>query len=253
VNLAVNARDAMPRGGRLTIAVRPVSPDEPDRPDLGAGGLVALTVADTGDGMDARTLPRVFEPFFTTKPPGKGTGLGLSTVYGIVAQGGGTVRVRSAPGEGTTFTVYLPRSRDEEAAPAPAPARARGGGGRVLLVEDDDVLRAIERRALAAAGYRVTDAARPSDALALARGAAFDLLVTDVILPELSGSELAARVLADQPAMRVLYTSGYTDRRLTAEELRAPGVAFLAKPFTPDVLLARVGDILEATERRATG
>ncbi|GEJ55880.1 ATP-binding protein [Anaeromyxobacter diazotrophicus] len=253
LNLALNARDAMPGGGRLILEVAEVPAGAPERggdPELPPGPLVRLTLTDTGVGMDEATLPRIFEPFFTTKPAGKGTGLGLSTVYGIVVQSGGAIRVRSAPGQGSTFTVYLPRA-PEHAAAAAAPAgtarRGRGGTETVLLVEDDASVRALARRALAQAGYQVLEASRPSEARALVRrGAApLHLLLTDVILPETNGPALARELLELRPGLRVLYTSGYTAGHLAGDDVTASGHAFLPKPFTPELLVERVREVLD--------
>jgi signal transduction histidine kinase/ActR/RegA family two-component response regulator len=259
LNLAVNARDAMPGGGRLVIEVADASAADRGELDghqgLPTGPLVRLSMIDSGVGMDEATAARIFEPFFTTKPVGKGTGLGLSTVYGIVAQSGGAIRVRSSPGEGAAFHVFFPRPAsapaEGQAAVAPSPAEQRGGGGSVLLVEDDAAVRAVARRALAYAGYEVQEAPLPGEAiaLALARGTPFDLLVTDVILPEMNGADLAARLLEEGRVARVLYVSGYTGGQLAADAL-ASGQAFLPKPFTPDVLVRRVREVLDAPAPR---
>ena len=246
VNLALNARDAMPRGGRLEIRVRRSPPGAARDPGLPAGPLVELEVADTGVGMDEATRARIFEPFFTTKPDGKGTGLGLSTVYAAVRQAGGLVRVESAPGRGTTFRLHLPAQPEpdlrEVGATAPGPSRR--GSEAVLLVEDDPAVRLLARRALASAGYDVTEADRPSAALEAlqARGRPVDLLVTDVILPEFSGAELAAALGARQPGLRVLYLSGYAAGHLREVEAGK----LLPKPFGPEELLARVRAALDA-------
>jgi nitrogen-specific signal transduction histidine kinase/ActR/RegA family two-component response regulator len=250
VNLALNARDAMPRGGRLEIEARPLDGGDPVRagdPTLPAGPLVLLEVRDTGVGMDEATRARIFEPFFTTKAAGKGTGLGLSTVYAAVRGAGGAIRVESAPGRGATFRIFLPRCRDD-ARPSASPAPlAAGGRERVLLVEDDPAVRVLARRALTGAGYEVLEADRPSAALDLAeRAGRLDLLVTDVILPELSGSELAAELSARLPSLRVLYVSGYTGGHLDARGVQGAGRGFLAKPFGPEDFLARVREVLDA-------
>jgi len=251
VNLAVNARDAMPGGGRLTITVS--ERDATDResgsdPGLPAGPLSVLSVADAGMGMDAETQARIFEPFFTTKGAGKGTGLGLSTVYGIVTQSGGAIRVRSSPGAGAEFSVYLPRhDGPRTAAPAPAPPRGQARGGRetILLVEDDDTLRAIARRALERGGYTVLDASGPSAAMAVAEGhpQPIDLLLTDVLLPEENGLALSRRVAAVRPGLRVAFMSGYTGDVLGSEF--STTVTFLSKPFTPGALLMTVRQALD--------
>jgi DNA-binding response OmpR family regulator len=248
LNLAVNARDAMPDGGRLTIEVSQV--ELPPGHGLGPGSYALLKVSDTGTGMDAETLERVFEPFFTTKPEGAGTGLGLSTVYGIVTQSGGDVRVASTPGAGTTFEVYLPSTAQLPAtAPAePAPAFAPPATGTILLVEDDDAVRELALRALSDAGYAVLEAGDGGDALALcdAHDGPIDLLLTDVVMPEMSGRELAERRAPLRPETRVLYMSGYPADAIVRREVLDGGVELLEKPFTPMSLRRRVRAALDA-------
>jgi PAS domain S-box-containing protein len=257
LNLVVNARDATAGGGgRIAISV-----DElllPDGPDAGAqlpaGPLAVLSVRDTGVGMDEPTRRRLFEPFFTTKPAGKGTGLGLSTVYGIVSQSGGAIRVRSEPGQGSEFRIYLPRRAELPAASAPAPAAPRPAGGSevVLLVEDDAAIRAAAERTLASAGYRVIAAGAPDEALAASRRQAgpIDLLVSDVVLPGGNGWELARTLTAERPGLQTLFMSGYAAASSGAS-LLPDGVPFLAKPFPPEELLARVRAAID--ERGAPG
>jgi len=248
VNLAVNARDAMPGGGILTIATR-------EHESAGAR-CAELTVADTGVGMDASTLARVFEPFFTTKELGRGTGLGLSTCYGIVRQAGGEIEVASRPRSGAIFTVRLP------IAAAPLAPEARGqpgeregsGAETVLLVEDERAVREIVERALRELGYRVTSASDGGSALrALAswQGAPIDLLITDLVMPDASGSEIAASVRALFAGARVLFISGYSDSFDAGGVVSQPGCAFLAKPFTPSALADAVRELLDV--RRAPG
>jgi signal transduction histidine kinase len=255
VNLAVNARDAMPAGGRLALTTANVDV-EPPPPGAGAGGpvppgrYVVLQVTDTGSGMDAITQARIFEPFFTTKPRGRGTGLGLATVYGIVRQSGGHVAVESAPGAGTTFRMYLPRV-DALLAAATASQRpaAAAGSGTILLVEDERLVRVLARKVLEQAGYRVLVAEGGAQALELARGhsGVIDLLLTDVVMPEMSGREVVRRLLQERPAVRVLYMSGYSDEAVAQHGVLDAGTSFIAKPFTPTTLATKVREVLEAT------
>jgi CheY-like chemotaxis protein len=251
LNLCVNARDAMPRGGRLTVETANVR--------LGAeyagahhgvrpGAYALLAVADTGAGIPPDVLPHVFEPFFTTKPPGKGTGLGLATVHGIVERFGGSVGVYTEAGVGTTFKVYLPRS--EEAARGPSgsvPVPPPRGTETVLLVEDDAAVRALAGHLLREAGYTVIEAASGRDALRAAdgHGAPVRLLVTDVVLPGMGGRELAARFRAAHPGARVLFMSGYTDDAVVRHGVLAAEAAFLQKPFTAAGLAHKVRETLD--------
>jgi two-component system cell cycle sensor histidine kinase/response regulator CckA len=247
VNLVVNARDAMPRGGRLTIETADADLDEAYAQRHAAvrpGHYAMVAVSDTGIGMDAATQARIFEPFFTTKEKGKGTGLGLSTAYGIVKQSGGYIWVYSEPGHGTTFKVYLP-SVMESSAVREARARAADAGKgseTILLVEDEQSVRTLSRRILEVRGYRVLEAARGAEALELVRATAdpIHLVLTDLVMPDMSGSELASRVVALRPAVRVLYMSGYTDDGVIHNGLLEQGGAFLQKPFTPEVLARKV-------------
>jgi CheY-like chemotaxis protein len=242
VNLAVNARDAMPRGGRLEIVTRAAPAAG------GAGPRAVLEVTDTGVGMDAATRARIFEPFFTTKELGKGTGLGLATVYGIVKQFGGTVDVESAPGRGTTFRVALPQHRPVPAgADGPAPRAPDGGRETVLLVEDDDAIRSVVRTVLQRTGYTVLAAGTGAEALRLSAGHAgpVDLLITDVVMPGMNGRELADRLAAARAGLRVLFMSGYTDDAVLRHDVLAERVPFLHKPFLPDVLARKVRDVLD--------
>jgi two-component system, cell cycle sensor histidine kinase and response regulator CckA len=252
LNLVVNARDAMPRGGRLTIETANVEIDAQfarNYESVQPGPHVMVAVSDTGVGMDAELQARLFEPFFTTKERGKGTGLGLSTTYGIVKQSGGSIWVYSEPGVGTTFKVYLPRSEGPLDAPAAAPAPApRTGTETVLLVEDEPEVRRLVERLLRMRGYSVLSCAGPAEAIAAAKSysGTVALLLTDVILPGMNGRELA-RVLAEtRPGLRVLYMSGYTDAAITQQGILEPGTAFLSKPFAPDALARKVREVLEA-------
>ena len=253
MNLAVNAQYAMPKGGRLIIRTMDVLLDDAfvrANPDGRAGPHVCLEVQDTGIGMDAETQARIFEPFFTTKGSGKGTGLGLATVYGIVKQHQGSIRVNSRLGEGTTFTVYLPRAEGEAVVrfeqPGPV-TEIPGGKETVLLVEDDASVRQLAQDLLESYGYRVLSASDGPRALAIAeeRAEPIHLLVTDVIMPEMSGPDLAQRLLTVRPGMRVLYISGYADEALGPHEIPRPGTALLDKPFTLEAFLRKVRQILD--------
>jgi two-component system cell cycle sensor histidine kinase/response regulator CckA len=251
VNLAVNARDAMPDGGTLTIATANVELDETFvglHAGSSAGPFVKLAVTDTGVGMDAETLARIFEPFFTTKEVGKGTGLGLSTVYGIVKQSGGFIAVDSAPGRGATFAIYLPRleAAGQPFQPPSEAASSRGRGETILLVEDNDQLRAAATRILTKLGYRVFGAAGIDDARRIAATEGpIHLLLTDVVMPGGSGRDVSLAVAAAHPAAKVLYMSGFTDDAIVHRGVLEPGVAFLVKPFTPDSLGRKVREELD--------
>jgi CheY-like chemotaxis protein len=314
LNLAVNARDAMPDGGRLTVRTANVEVDEAAaRRRAGAkpGHYVMLEVSDTGVGMDADTRSHIFEPFFTTKEQGKGTGLGLSTVYGIVNQSGGHVWVESEPGRGTTFRVYLPRveagaaaaaapPRAEAPAPTPTPMRRRedltaprpevpapaprredvappprprvealvaaaaaletpvpvvddgpktARGETILLVEDAQRVRAVVREILEMNGYAVLEARHGAEALEISsrHSGPIHLMVTDVVMPQMSGRELAQRLAPLRPDMKVLYMSGYTDDAIVRHGVLGAGMAFLSKPFTPDALAAKIREVLDVT------
>ena len=247
-NLAVNARDAMPGGGTLTIRTRNVTRDGAT---AGAGGRehVLLEVADTGVGMDAATRARAFEPFFTTKEVGKGTGLGLATVYGIVTQSGGSLECDTAPGRGTTIQILLPRTADEPERPA-APGRGPcppDRGQRVMLVEDDDAVRGVTARALRHLGYTVHEARGGVEALAMVEGGTpVDLLVTDLVMPAMSGSELVARLRAGGRELAVLLVSGYTEDEFVRRGALPAGVSFLPKPFSAAELAEKVRQVLAA-------
>ncbi len=251
LNLAVNARDAMPQGGRLTIETSNVELDgsfAAAHPGASAGPHAMLSVRDTGAGMSPEVQAHLFEPFFTTKGVGKGTGLGLATVYGIVKQHGGYIRIESAPGAGTAVRIYLARVApvpDAGLAPA-ADAPAAVGSGTVLVVEDESELRALATEVLGLAGYSVLSAGGPSAALEIARRHAgpIDLLLTDVVMPEMSGRDLADRLVQSRPGMKILYMSGYTDDAIVHHGVLDPGTLLLQKPFTPDRLTRMVGDLL---------
>jgi two-component system cell cycle sensor histidine kinase/response regulator CckA len=254
VNLAVNARDAMPQGGSLVLETACVTVKTEAHLPLPDGSYVRVAVRDTGHGIGEQVREHLFEPFFTTKQPGKGTGLGLATCYGIVQQCGGHITVESAPDEGARFDVYLPRV--EAAAPAVAKAPAGPlptGEETVLLVEDEGPVRAVALRALRAQGYRVLEAADGDDALEVARahGDAIDLLVADVVMPRMGGIELARRLRAERPKLRVLHVSGYVEPALREGPAVVPGAAFLHKPFLPETLARKVRELLDAPERRS--
>jgi PAS domain S-box-containing protein len=252
MNLAINARDAMPRGGKLTIGTANTEIDEMyarEHPTITPGSYVLLAVSDTGQGMDAETQAHIFEPFFTTKEQGKGTGLGLSTVYGIVKQSGGDIWVYSELGVGSTFKVYLPQ------VDAPAEAVSTHPGGRrtvgsetILVVEDEDGVRALVRKFLERSGYKVLEASNGDQALGIVQehGHGIDLLLTDVVLPRMSGSELARRLADIAPRTRVLYMSGYTDDAIVHHGVLSAGAAFVQKPFTADVLGRKIREILDS-------
>jgi signal transduction histidine kinase/ActR/RegA family two-component response regulator len=249
MNLALNARDAMPRGGLLRIATAELAAGADRPPDVREGRLVSLVVSDTGVGMDAQTRQHAFEPFFTTKPRGQGTGLGLATVYGIVSQSEGTVTVETAPGKGAIFRILLPAA--ELPAPAPlrrAPAReAPGGRETILLVEDEDMLRTMTVEVLADLGYTVLEA--ESGRAALRRSAeapTIHLVLSDVVMPEMGGREAWLQVSRQHPEARVLFMSGYTDDAIVRHGVREAEVSLLNKPFTPDELARRVRAVLDA-------
>ena len=252
MNLAINARDAMPRGGVLTIETSNVSLDESACQGLGTvspGPYVQLTVRDTGCGMDPATQTRIFEPFFTTKDLGKGTGLGLATVYGIITQSRGAISVDSAPGRGATFTVYLPKSDAEAATVSVAPVSAEPlpGWETVLVVEDQQSVRGFVQSLLKLNGYHVLEAADGIEALRICRQhpGEIQLLVTDVVMPGMSGRELAEQLAVEQPSIKVLYMSGYTDDTVVHAGVAQAGMAFLQKPFSPTTFTHKVREVLD--------
>jgi len=253
MNLAVNARDAMPNGGKLTLETGNVDLDESyatDHYPARAGPFVMLAVSDTGTGMSEATQAHMFEPFFTTKEKGKGTGLGLATVYGIVKQSGGFIWVYSEVGHGTTFKLYLPRVQElaERASqPAQTPARAARGTETVLVVEDEAPVRSVARQVLERHGYTVLEAPSAEAALDIATrySGAIHLLLTDVVMPGLNGRELATRLADLRPDARVIFMSGYTDDAVTRHGVLEPGSAYVQKPFTPDAIARKVREVLD--------
>jgi PAS domain S-box-containing protein len=257
LNLAINARDAMPHGGKLTIETANAELDEQyaaQHVGVAPGSYVMLAVSDTGCGMDEATQAAIFDPFFTTKEKGKGSGLGLSTVYGIVQQSGGNIWVYSEPGRGTTFKIFLPREFSElEAAPPPnAATKPSSGTETILVVEDEEVVLDLVKRTLELSGYHVLAFANSGDALSAAerhRGP-LHLLLTDVIMPQTSGRQLAERLSAVRPETKVLYMSGYTDDAIAHHGVLEPGTQFISKPFTAAALASKVRDVLDTARER---
>ena len=249
LNLAINARDAMPAGGTLRIAVSRVAvANGASAPgDLRPGTYATLTISDTGSGMSAAVVQRIFEPFFTTKAVGKGTGLGLSMAHGVVAQSGGDIQVQSVVGTGSTFTIYLPWTTHSAAPSLPPPNRLAAGHETILVVDDNREIREVVRRVLAFTGYQVLTAEHGEDALRVLREHAgqVDLLLTDVVMPGLNGSELARRVAVSYPALKVLFTSGYADDAIARHGVLAHGVEFIAKPYSLQALATKVRDVLD--------
>jgi CheY-like chemotaxis protein len=253
-NLVVNARDAMPHGGRLTIHTAAVDLDRAfvaRHPEVRPGTYATLAVSDTGTGMPPEVQARIFEPFFTTKEVGRGTGLGLSTVYGIVRQHEGCIAVESEVGRGSTFRIYLPRLAEATEPPPPlaaTPAEVPRGTETLLLAEDEDEVRALARDALAMIGYTVLEAPDGAAALRIAQREAghIHLLLTDVVMPGMNGREVAECLRTSHPEARVLYMSGYTDDTISHHGVLSPGTVLLSKPFTPDGLARKVRDALDA-------
>jgi PAS domain S-box-containing protein len=251
LNLAINARDAMPGGGRLVLEVKDVVLDESytsQHLEAATGAHVMLAVSDSGVGMDGATVARIFEPFFTTKPKDKGTGLGLSTVHGIVKQSGGNITVYSEAGRGTVFTIYLPRvDAAIDALPLPASPTGQGGSETILLLEDEHALRELAEKVLKLHGYRVLAAATPNQALGVAAryAARIHMLLSDVVLPEMSGPAVAEKLLASRPELSVLYMSGFTDNAVVLNRMLEYDTPFIQKPFTPALLLQKVRSVLD--------
>jgi len=256
MNLAINARDAMPNGGTLTIETADIFLDEPyasSHVGVKVGPHVLLSVADSGLGMTPEVQARIFEPFFTTKERGKGTGLGLSTVLGIVEQSGGSISVSSEPGRGATFRIYFPLTdEDPDSMQLTTAPRTLRGTETILLVEDEEQLRALGCQILTKSGYQVLVAESATDALSICQKyeGPIHLLLTDVVMPLMNGRELAERAAPLRPSMKVLYVSGYTDNTIVHHGVLDEGVAFLQKPITPDSLRRKLRDVLD-NERKS--
>jgi signal transduction histidine kinase/TusA-related sulfurtransferase len=252
VNLVINARDAMPRGGNLTIETANVDLDEAYFNGHGVkkmpGSYVMLAISDTGIGMDEETRSRIFDPFFTTKEKGKGTGLGLSTVYGIVKQSEGYIWAYSEPGQGTTFKVCLPKVEKDVVLVEKATIDTMEGSETVLVVEDDDSVRKMTRKILQRFGYEVLDARDGEEALKVIKEyeGPIQLMLTDVVMPGMSGRDLSDSMQALRPEVKVIYMSGYTDDAIGHHGVIDPGVNFIEKPFTPESIARKVREVLEA-------
>jgi two-component system cell cycle sensor histidine kinase/response regulator CckA len=255
MNLAINARDAMPTGGKISVTTANVEVDEVHArqpPFVVPGRYVRLTVTDTGTGMNAETQSHIFEPFFSTKAPGRGTGLGLSTVWGIVNQRGGSIAVYSEPNLGTTFKVYFQRHGESAVtAPPMAQTSVRGGRETILLVDDAAALRKLTRRLLQDCGYTVLESGDPAEALRIAAEypGELPLMITDVVMPGFSGSVLAEKLATSRPETKVLYASGYTDEAVLPLPRPGQHYAFLEKPFTREALLLKVRELLDWSPR----
>ncbi len=259
MNLALNARDALPDGGQLTIETANVHLDEPyvqAHPEARTGPHLLLAVSDNGVGMDEETQRRIFEPFFTTKHPGRGTGLGLTTVYSITRQLGGHIHCQSQPGKGTAFRLLLPQIEEPVSEPEPRPtlAEAPAGAETILLVEDEPALRALARYILEMKGYQVLEAGNGAEAIQVCEShrGPIHLLVTDVIMPGQSGPRLAAQLSALRPALPVLFLSGYSDDEIMHHGVLDSGRPFLQKPFTPEMLTQKVREVLDSNDRGAS-
>lgn len=255
MNLAVNARDAMPDGGTLTIETANVDLDETiarqREGEIKPGPFAMVAVSDTGKGIDKEIQANIFDPFFTTKEKGKGTGLGLSTVYGIIKQSGGYIWVDSKPGQGTTFRIYLPKVEAEEpyAKEERIEPQNLEGYETILLAEDEDSARKMMRTILYGYGYRVLEAQDGKEALRISEQheGPIHLLLTDVVMPEMNGRELAERLQPIYPKMQVLYVSGYTDNVIVRNGVLEPGVPFIQKPFSQKALISKVREILDSS------
>jgi CheY-like chemotaxis protein len=257
VNLVVNARDAIPAGGTITVETSRTTLSEPyaaEHFEVIPGPYAMLAVSDNGMGMDVETRKHIFEPFYTTKERGRGTGLGLATIYGIVRQSGGHIWLYSEPGIGSTFKLFFPRAEADVDRDEPAPATPDLGSGTILLVEDEDAVRDIVRRILERAGYRVVAMADAPAALEVVRGRGEQIaaLVSDVVMPGLMGTELADFVRRERPEIGIVLLSGYTAETLDLADLLARGARFLSKPFAPDALIREVGEAIAAATRSSS-
>ena len=252
LNIAVNARDAMPKGGKMTLETNNIALDKQyaqTHPEIKPGPYVMLSMSDTGCGMDAKTLSRIFEPFFTTKEQGKGAGLGLAALYEIVKQSGGSVFVCSEPGKGSAFQIYLPKVPEETQLIAAGPASHEPfkGSETILLVEDDDMVRKFIRRLLLANGYKLLEASSPNEAIQLSQQHKdqIHLLMTDIVMPGMRGDELANRFSRARPEMKVIFTSGYTEMEVVGRGPLGPGKVFIQKPISPEEMLRKVREVLD--------
>jgi CheY-like chemotaxis protein len=257
MNILVNARDAMPHGGKILVETKNVELDSgyaQSHAESRPGPHVLLAISDTGCGMDAAVKARIFEPFFTTKGPTKGTGLGLATVFGIVKQSGGHIEIYSELGIGTTFKIYLPRdgSGEQKVTTSRVKEPIRGGTETILLVEDEDGLRSLAQAVLQTQGYIVLSARHGGDALLIfeTHPKPIDLIITDVVMPHFSGRQLVERLEARQPHLKVLYMSGYTDDAIVHHGVLESGMPFLQKPFAPEALARKVREVLDNPEPR---
>jgi len=253
MNLAINAQDAMPEGGTLSIATAAVELDAQaaqELPETKPGSYAVLRISDTGTGMDSATLAQIFEPFFTTKARGHGTGLGLSTAYGAVKQHGGSIAVDSAPGQGTTFSIYLPLSAQPSACVATEESEPSNAPGRetILLTEDDDMARELAETILSLQGYEVLSAASGQEALELLaqQSSEIDLLLTDVIMPDMNGNQLYNQIATRKPAIKVLYMSGYPANVIAPRGVMTDSLNFIQKPFMVNSLITKVREVLDA-------
>jgi two-component system, cell cycle sensor histidine kinase and response regulator CckA len=258
MNLVVNARDAMPAGGKLTIETNNVQVGEAftaKQLAVQPGAYLMLSITDTGVGMDEATQSHMFEPFFTTKMPGRGTGLGLATAYGIIRQSGGAIRIQSELGQGTTVRIYLPmaEAKHQPVVEKPAPVESYNGAETILLVEDEARVRKLIVDVLTSRGYQVLEATRGEEAVRVCKSysGSIDLAVVDVVMPEISGPDVVRQISALRPDIHVLYISGYTDEAVVHHGISESSASFLQKPFLPDALARKVRAVLDARSNSA--